>query len=178
MSFADLSSAFDTRRYALGPICLQGHAWGASGQSLRFRVSGCCVQCEQQAAKQRAGIASTGAPTTHVPDLLSKYGLRYVPSSFVPATDDERLLRTLAKQKSYIGASIATFLLYFLWFLPGLMANSHYLQEAIRMEEVAGEPLPGVGLLRDMMLFALALCAGAVLLAAVVLLAIPFAAGR
>jgi hypothetical protein len=58
--------------------------------------------------------------------------------------------RALARQHSYTFACVVVMVLYcFLWF-PGLVANYLYLEDARRMEDRAGEPLPGVGGLRLM----------------------------
>lgn len=64
-----------------------------------------------------------------------------------PAPD----LAERARLKSYTWHALAVLLLYFCFFLPGLVANVMFLQEARRMEEIAGEPLPGVGMLRTML---------------------------
>lgn len=56
-----------------------------------------------------------------------------------------------ARMKSYTGAAIFVFLLYWFFYLPGVIANYLYLQEARVMEERAGTSLPGVWLLSAMM---------------------------
>jgi hypothetical protein len=61
-------------------------------------------------------------------------------------------VRDLARMKSYAGAVVVVLVLYWFFFIPGAIANYLYLQEARHMEEIAGEPLPGVGALRGMWL--------------------------
>jgi hypothetical protein len=58
--------------------------------------------------------------------------------------------RALARTKSYTGAAIAVFVLYSLAYLPGLIFNLMYLREARRMEQIAGQELPGTGCLSSM----------------------------
>jgi hypothetical protein len=78
-----------------------------------------------------------------------------------------------ARLKSYTWHALAVALLYLVFFLPGLFANILFLQEARRMEKLAGEPLPGVGVLRTL-LGLVALVAG--LLLALVLISAAGAA--
>lgn len=56
-----------------------------------------------------------------------------------------------ARNKSYTGIAIIVFFLYFLFYFPGLAANSFFYQEAKKMEKKAGTKLPGVNLLAGMM---------------------------
>jgi hypothetical protein len=58
--------------------------------------------------------------------------------------------RVAAQMKSYTGPAVLIFLLYWLFYLPGLIANYIYYQEARRMERIAGHGLPGVGCLAFM----------------------------
>ena len=58
--------------------------------------------------------------------------------------------RVAAQMKSYTGAAILVFILYWLFYLPGLIANYIYYQEAKRMERMAGHALPGSGCLAFM----------------------------
>ncbi len=53
----------------------------------------------------------------------------------------------MASMKSYIGASVVTFVLYWLFWFPGLIVNVMYYREARRMERLAAQNLPGVGCL-------------------------------
>lgn len=52
-----------------------------------------------------------------------------------------------ARQKSYTSAAIVTFVLYWLLWVPGFVANVLYYREAKEREQVAGRSLPGVGFL-------------------------------
>lgn len=56
----------------------------------------------------------------------------------------------MARLKSYTGACVIVILLYCFLFVPGLVANWLYLEDARRMEDIAGEPLPGVSTLHTM----------------------------
>jgi len=82
--------------------------------------------------------------------------------------------QAIARSKSYVTPAIIIFFLYGLLWLPGLVANWMYLQDARRMQRIAGESLPGAGCLSVMFWFnvglaALAALAGCVILAAGVL---------
>ena len=59
--------------------------------------------------------------------------------------------RVAAQMKSYTGPAILIFILYWLFYLPGLIANYIYYREAKHMERVAGHGLPGVGCLALML---------------------------
>lgn len=59
--------------------------------------------------------------------------------------------RVAAQMKSYIGAAVLVFFLYLLFFFPGFITNIIYLNEAKRMQRVAGQKLPGVGCLSWML---------------------------
>ena len=72
----------------------------------------------------------------------------YIPSDFE---------RAIARTKSYIGAAIAVFLLYGLFWLPGFVANIAYLAEARRMKQIAGQPVSGAGCLWLTLLYGIVL---------------------
>ena len=62
--------------------------------------------------------------------------------------------RANARMKSYTGAVVIVLVLYCLLFIPGVIANVLYHEEGKRMEELAGQELPGVralGILRKLM---------------------------
>jgi hypothetical protein len=63
-------------------------------------------------------------------------------------TDNERVA---ARMKSYTGSAVLVFFLYWLFWFPGLIVNYVYLNEAKRMEKVAGQSLPGTGCLIAML---------------------------
>ena len=50
----------------------------------------------------------------------------------------------IARQKSYVGAAVLTFLLYWVFFFPGLIANCLYLDDARRTAKLAGRTPRGV----------------------------------
>lgn len=60
-------------------------------------------------------------------------------------------VRQLATMKSYTGAAILIFFLYWLFFLPGFIFNIIYYREATRMQKIAGHGLPGTGCLAVML---------------------------
>lgn len=49
-----------------------------------------------------------------------------------------------ARAKSYTNAVVICVVLYFVLWIPGLIANNIYYSEGRRMEEIAGQDLPGV----------------------------------
>jgi len=59
--------------------------------------------------------------------------------------------RIAARGKSYIGASVLVFFLYWLFWIPGLVVNYLYFREAKHMERMAGRSLPGAGCLLAML---------------------------
>jgi hypothetical protein len=70
-----------------------------------------------------------------------------------------------ARMKSYTGNAVITFILYWLFWLPGLIVNYMFYSEAKNMERKAGQSLPGVGCLTIMLylniaIFALGLILG------------------
>lgn len=93
--------------------------------------------------------------------------------SNLPETEQDAVSeteRTLARMKSYTGAAVLVFFLYWLFYLPGLIVNYLYLREAKRMEKVAGQSLPSVGCLSVMLRLNLAAIAiaGGLLLAMII----------
>jgi CDP-diglyceride synthetase len=58
---------------------------------------------------------------------------------------------TTARMKSYTGNAVLTFILYWFFWLPGLIVNYMFYSEAKRMERTAGQSLPGVGCLSIML---------------------------
>jgi len=58
---------FDTHTYRLGKLCPREHGYEETGQSLRYRGSKRCIQCETEAAKERRRatrvcVAEEGSP--------------------------------------------------------------------------------------------------------------------
>ena len=63
--------------------------------------------------------------------------------------------RAIARQKSYVGAAVLVLLLYCLFYLPGLIVNCLYLDDARKTAKVAGTTPTGVGCLWIMLLLGL-----------------------
>lgn len=59
----------------------------------------------------------------------------------------------LARTKSFTYQAVLTLVLYFILYLPGLLANVLFYSEARRAERIAGRSLPGVGCLLIMLWF-------------------------
>lgn len=57
----------------------------------------------------------------------------------------------LARQKSYSTHAVGVFVLYFVLWIPGFVANWLFLREAEEQERLAGVSLPGVNALRWML---------------------------
>lgn len=85
----------------------------------------------------------------------------------LPARGD--LERALARSKSYIAPAVLVGYLYTLGYVPGLIVNILYMNEAKHMEQVAGEKLPGTGCLATLMWAGLLVAGGVILLAWIVL---------
>jgi hypothetical protein len=81
--------------------------------------------------------------------------------------------RSAARLKSYTGPAILVLVLYFVFYVPGLIANFMYYNDARRMEDIAGESLPGVGCLQYQLYFAV----GIFVAAAIVILGIAIFGG-
>jgi len=60
--------------------------------------------------------------------------------------------RAIARQKNYVGAAVLTFLLYLVFFLPGLLANLLYLSAARKAAKAAGRAPTGIGCLWIMLI--------------------------
>lgn len=56
----------------------------------------------------------------------------------------------IARSKSYTNAVVICLVLYFVLWIPGVIANNIYYNEGRRMEELAGHELPGVATLGTM----------------------------
>jgi hypothetical protein len=63
--------------------------------------------------------------------------------------------RAIARQKSYVGASVVTFLVYWLFYLPGLIVNLMYLSDANKTSDLAGQKPSGYGCLVFMLILGL-----------------------
>jgi len=55
--------------------------------------------------------------------------------------------RAMARSKSYVSSAIITLIAYAVFWLPGVIFNIMYLNEARRNQKIAGQSLPGVGCL-------------------------------
>lgn len=60
---------------------------------------------------------------------------------------DPNLERAIARSKSFTGKAVATLVLYVVLWLPGLIANVLFLNEAKQAQRIAGQSLPGVACL-------------------------------
>jgi hypothetical protein len=58
----------------------------------------------------------------------------------------------VARQRSFVGAAMAVFVLYWFCYLPGLLFNIMWLSEAGRVRRVIGTPPAGTGCLQAMLL--------------------------
>ncbi len=68
-------------------------------------------------------------------------------------TDSDDIEKALARQKSYIGPAVITLILYWLFYVPGLIVNILYMKDAKRIARIAGQNPSGYGCL--VVLFAL-----------------------
>ena len=68
-------------------------------------------------------------------------------------SEQQELQKAIAAQKSYIGPSIITFILYWLFYLPGLIVNLMYIGDANRTAKIAGQKPSGYGCLIALMIF-------------------------
>lgn len=63
------------------------------------------------------------------------------------AQPPDEMEKAIARQKSYIGPAVLTFFVYWLFYLPGLIVNLLYLNDANRTSRVAGQKPTGYGCL-------------------------------
>lgn len=59
----------------------------------------------------------------------------------------QEMNRLLASQKSFVGAALAVFLLYWVCYFPGLIFNYIWIKDAQRVKKVAGRAPAGLGCL-------------------------------
>lgn len=65
------------------------------------------------------------------------------------------LERAMMAQKSYIGASVVVFILYWFFYLPGLIVNAMYLNDASKVAKATGKSPAGRGCLQIMLFLGL-----------------------
>ena len=75
--------------------------------------------------------------------------------------------RAAARLQSFTTKAVAVVVLYFVLWIPGIIANVLFHNEATRAERIAGERLPGTGCLRAMLFLNIALVAKGPIAAAV-----------
>lgn len=75
------------------------------------------------------------------------------PNPVAPVPND--MERAIARQKSYVGASVATFFVYWIFYLPGLIVNLMYLNDANKTSDIAGQKPSGYGCLVFMLILGL-----------------------
>ena len=110
-----------------------------------------CNKCETENPSAAKFCANCGTPLI-APSPVTTNG--YVPIAqreFPSVNSPSEPERLMARMKSYTGSAVLTFFLYLLFWFPGLIVNFVYLNEAKRMEKVAGQSLPGTGCLSVML---------------------------
>lgn len=61
---------------------------------------------------------------------------------------DRRVKTELTSQPDYTTKAIVVIILYFVFYIPGLIANILWHNEGKRLEQITGHSIPGVGMLR------------------------------
>ena len=102
-----------------------------------------CNQCGHIYRTQFAWIS----PSMAAPTMATASGPASAPGDLPP------LEMAIARQKSYTTHAVGVFVLYFVLWLPGFIANWMFLREAEEQQRRAGIPLPGVTALRYMLWF-------------------------
>jgi hypothetical protein len=89
------------------------------------------------------------AKATPTVDWDELHRQRTTQSSPIPATTSsgQQRQREMAQMMSFTTKAIVVLILYFVLFVPGVIANIVWHNEAKRMEKIAGQPLPGTGCL-------------------------------
>lgn len=67
----------------------------------------------------------------------------------------EEMNRLLASQKSFVGAAVVVFFLYWLFYLPGLIFNYIWIKDAEKVKKAAGTSPSGLGCLYVMFIIGL-----------------------
>lgn len=104
---------------------------------------------------ERIGVQPVRAMYTEMPPLQREIPMPPpVPRSAAMSPQEveyrNRLLsvndmsRAQAQTKSYTGALVLVIILYFIFVIPGIIANVLFYNDGRRMEEIAGMSLPGV----------------------------------
>lgn len=114
---------------------------------------------QASAAWPVAALPEVSAPRYDAPPPRAEAA---VAPAATPAEGD--LERALARTKSYIAPAVLVCYLYALGYVPGLIVNIMYMNEARHMEQIAGERLPGAGCLATLMWAGLLVAAGVILL--------------
>lgn len=94
-------------------------------------------------------LSSATAPTP--PPSWSPPPTQWAPPP-APATDYDALRRVSAEQRSFTTPAVITLVLYLVLWLPGLIANIVYLNEANNVERMAGRAPEGKGCLIAMLI--------------------------
>jgi hypothetical protein len=79
-------------------------------------------------------------------------------------TSSDDMRRALAEDRSFTGSAVLVFVLYWLLWLPGLVTNIMYLNEARRVKRITGRSPSGMGCLWVLLIFAIAPLIGACML--------------
>lgn len=99
-------------------------------------------------ANKQKLIRSTSRDLSYVqPHSANPYGNNASMAAFDDYSMGAQMQRAMASSKSYVGAAIITFIASGFFWIPGLIFNLMYLNEAKKMQKVAGHSLPGVGCL-------------------------------
>lgn len=126
-----------------------------------------CSQCGASLSSNARFCSSCGAAVSQQPLQASNITAQPESATFTTSTSQfassqYELERLNALNKSYTGPAVLVFALYWLFYVPGLVANILFYREAKRTEYIAGKRLPGTGFLLAMLwmnVFAFALIA-------------------
>lgn len=77
----------------------------------------------------------------------------------IQQTGYDDALRAAAQMKDFTTPAVVTFFLYLLFFIPGLIVNIMYLNEAGRIKKIAGRQPTGMGCLQALLIVNLCLFA-------------------
>ena len=151
-------------RYAQGRYFLQDqgstHGTSVNGRQVQAVALNDGDMIAVGSATFRFRLGHMAAPLVHVPPValqppvpqppVSQPAPQWPPPSKGAMTGDEfdRIgMRTLALSKSYVGVAFLTWFLYWLLYIPGLIMNIVYLQEANRLKQATGVTPSGKGCL-------------------------------
>lgn len=127
-------------------VLRDGDIISIAGSSFRFHLA-THVRPKVAPAAQAPVVSSPAAPPAQLPPPEP------APHAMSADEYDRIQLRSLGLSKSYVGSAFLVLLLYWFLYLPGLILNIVYLNEAGRIQKASGVSPSGKGCLEALLFF-------------------------